>query len=115
MKKWTILSLSFAVALLMACSKNSSTMRIEVYYVEALSAQEFPVSNATVTLKLKDEVHEIGKSNSLGIINFSKLPKSEEWSVSSEYTLNGIHYTGTMSGIKTDGRTGTNGRLYLRD
>ena len=114
MKKWTLIAFAIAVTTLLGCSKNSSSIKLEVYIVEANTNQEFPASNATVTLKAGDEVFQTGKCNSQGVINFEKLPKKDNWSVASTYTLNGINYSGSQSAIETNGKTGISARLNLR-
>ncbi len=101
--------------LLIGCSKSTSTIRIQVYYMEAETNIKTLATNVVVKLyKEGNEVQSATTSND-GTVTFQKLEKNDNWSVTSAFLLNGISYSGSTNGIKTDGRTGVSSELILRN
>jgi hypothetical protein len=105
MKALTFLLLSMACVHFTSCQKEDSVIEGRVSYIGAISGIEYLAPNARVNLYLgsisgKPSFSEVADAN--GEFRFDNLWDAE-WYITSEYTVNGINYTGQAQTSKVNG------------
>jgi hypothetical protein len=104
-KVLTVLILSMTCVHFSSCNKEDSVIEGRVSYIGAISGIEYLAPNARVNLYLgsisgQPTSSEVADAN--GKFRFDNLWDAE-WYITSEYTVNGINYTGQAQTSKVNG------------
>lgn len=116
-KYFTVGAFCLAIFLLISCSKNTSGIKGTVMIKESNTNSMLVADDVTVFLYSADNPNpeRTVTSDVNGEFSFPKLPKKDNWKVSSSTKLNGITYQSTLTEINTDGKSVTNVKLILEN